>query len=469
MMNNVGLIVVLSCFTLAALAIGPHELLVLANERSSNSIEIAREYAALRRIPEINVVPLNLPGPVGGAVEITAADFVTYIWTPALRAMRERGIGDHILAWAYSTDFPTTVKTAPTMSIQGMTFLRTGRAPPDRVEKGTYGSPLFAGPNPAVQGSEMHPSATLDTFSEWLREDMPAPSMMLGYTGERGNTKETVLKCLRRGVASDRTWPSGTVFFVTSADVRSTCRQWQFAGASQELRQLGVRSEVTRTFPAGRADIMGVMMGSSTVDPGKSNRYLAGSMAEHLTSMAGVFQSEGQTKLSVWIEAGVAGSAGTVVEPMSAWPKFPSARFYVHYANGCSMIESFFQSIRCPLQILLVGDPLARPWAPTNATLRLEGLPGEPVSGTLKVRAEVKSEPGRGYRRFLYLLDGRAVGRDQELVLDTSPLREGPHELRVVAYGVGLVRDQLFVEKTISVGRSRKTEVGSRKSEVGGQ
>ena len=440
-----------------ALGLGPHELLVLVNDRSSNSVEIAGEFVRLRGIPEINVVRLSLPAYAGGAtVDIAQDDFTREIWTPALKALRERGIEDHILAWVYSADFPTTINTVPAISLQGITFLRNVPVAPPEVEKGTYASVLFAGPNPAVQGGENYASRTFDTFSEWLKDDMPLPSMMLGYTGERGNSRETVLKCLRSGIASDGTRPTGTVFFVTSDDIRAQCRQWQFEPVRRDLIQLGVRAETTRAFPAGRKDIMGLMMGTADLNPGADNRYLPGSMAEHLTSMAGAFQTPSQTKISAWIEAGTAGAAGAVVEPMSVWQKFPSARFFVHYANGCSMMESFFQSIRCPLQLLIVGDPLARPWAPTNVVLRVEGLESNTVSGVVKAHAEARSGPGCRYWRFLYLLDGKAVGRSADLVLDTSAIPEGPHQLRVVAYGPGLVRDQVFVERTVVVGNAAR-------------
>ena len=69
----------------------------------------------------------------------------------------------------------------------------------------------------------------------------------------------------------------------------------------------------------------------------------------------------------------------------------------------------------------------------------------------MKLRAEVKAEPGYGYRRFLYLLDGKTIGREQKISLDTTALKPGPHTLRVVAYGTGSLRHQVFVEKTIIV------------------
>ena len=436
----------------SALALGPHEVLVLVNEASSNSVAIAGEFVRIRNVPEINVVRLNLPAYAGGAnLDVSPATFTADIWTPALKAIRDRGIGDHILAWVYSVDFPTTIGTTPKLSIQGITFLRNVPVASEKVERGTYASSLFAGPNPVTQKAEMYASQTFDVSAETFRDDMPLPSMMLGYTGEHGNSRETVVKCLNSGVASDGTRPTGTVFFVTSDDVRSRCRQWQFESIRRELRPLGVRAEVTGVFPTGRQGIIGLMMGAEKASPGKGNRYLPGSMAEHLTSRAGEFQNASQTKLSAWIEAGAVASAGTVVEPMSAWPKFPSARFFVHYANGCTVMESFFQSLRCPLQILLIGEPLARPWAPTNAVLEVGGLGEGAARGVLQLRAEVKAPPGSGYHRFLYLLDGRTAGRERELRLDTATLAEGPHTVRTVAYSTDLVRSQVFVEKTITV------------------
>ena len=35
----------------------------------------------------------------------------------------------------------------------------------------------------------------------------------------------------------------------------------------------------------------------------------------------------------------------------------------VHYARGCSLAEAFYQSVYAPYQLMIVGDPLCRPWA----------------------------------------------------------------------------------------------------------
>ena len=341
----------------------PREVLLLANSRSPDSLRIAREYASLRNIPKENVVDLDLPSSIlEPEAQISPEDFMRFIWEPAQAAIRERGLQSKILAWIYSVDFPVRVTTDPPMSLMGMTFVRGHVPASDVISKGSIISPFFAGPDkpdgPAAEGQP------LSWFHDILKDRMPLPSMMLGFTGSRGNDVETILEGLRRGVQSDGTRPTGTVFFVTSDDVRSRCRAWQYPAAAAELQSLGVGARITDQFSNNERSILGFMMGGASVNPLYGGGvYLPGCMAEHLTSAAGIFHISDQTKLSAWIFGGASATAGTVTEPLAIWTKFPSARFYVHQAKGFSILESFYLSIRCPLQILLVGEPLARPFA----------------------------------------------------------------------------------------------------------
>ena len=52
-----------------------------------------------------------------------------------------------------------------------------------------------------------------------------------------------------------------------------------------------------------------------------------------------------------------------MAEPLNFWQKFPVPAMHVHYAAGCSLAEAFYQSLAGPWQTLVVGDPLARPYA----------------------------------------------------------------------------------------------------------
>jgi uncharacterized protein (TIGR03790 family) len=424
-------------------ALGPHELLILANGSQPDSIEVAKAYARLRSVPDSNIIVLRMSAwDPKKSVAISAAEFTRLIWTPAMHAAKARGIDDHILAWAYSTHFPIRIATQPPISLQGLTFVRNHMPTAKAIAEGTYASPLFAGPD-GPKGNGYGPQ-TFDASKQLLREEMPLPSIALGYTGPRGNTKAEVLSCLRTGTFADATRPEGSVYFVTSENIRSRCRQWQFPSSASGLRKAGINAVVGTSFPEGKRDVIGIMMGEPTVKPETVGRFLPGCFAEHLTSTAAMFDLNAQTKLSRWIARGATASAGAVWEPMSIWAKFPNARIFNHYGAGCTLIESFYQSVRCPLQSMLVGEPLAAPWAP-EASLSINGIKkGERVKTPCSIGRRLSTKPGVYFNRTIYLVDGLVVGDGSSFELDPARLDPGRHTLRVVAYRTGFVRSQIF-------------------------
>jgi uncharacterized protein (TIGR03790 family) len=424
-------------------ALGPHEVLVLAHKGSPGSLALARRYVEWRHIPPSNLVELDLPPEYAtGKLAIGLAAFKSQILKPAVTAARDRGIDGHILAWVYSTDFPTRVDTPQPVSLTGATFLRGNLPVAEAILKADYVSPLFAGPERLR--TTRSAAQTFDRYARWLGRDMPLPSMMLGYTGERGNTIDEVRAALWRGVQSDHTAPTGTIYFVTTGDVRSTCRAWQYEGGRLELARQGVRAVVSSTFPTGQTNVLGLMTGSASVKPERVGAYLPGAVADHLTSFGGAFDHASQTKMTAWIKAGATLTAGTVAEPRALYQKFPTARFYLYYAQGCTAIESFYQAVSCPFQILMLGDPLASPWA-ADDRLSIVGLPQEPVSEAFTLKSTWQQRDAmRFYSRNLWFLDGRPMGNHAQLAVDVASLKAGAHEVRVVAYSTGLVRQQVF-------------------------
>lgn len=439
------------CALPVAYGLGPHEIALLVNEDSPDSKTVAESYANLRKVPRENIIALR---PAGNAREtplsISVEDFRERIFDPAQAALVRRGLDDHVLAWVYSVGFPTRISGSPDLSLTGATFVR-GRAPrTEAVERGTFVSPLFCGPS--GPGGVAHFAQSLDVTREWIGVDMPLPAMVLGHTGPRGNRVSEVLAGLRRGAASDATSPSGTVYLVEGSDVRARCRQWEFVPAAEEILRMGVDVRVVDRPPARAARVAGVMMGAAQVDPAAMGTFVPGAVGDHLTSLAGVFDGDGQTKLTAWIAAGATAAAGTVTEPYAIWMKFPHARIFAHQAAGCTVIESYYQAVRCPLQLLIAGDPLAAPWAPCDAAVTLEGMPAGPWAGEVRVSASVAGAGRAHYSRLLFLVDGRVRSREPVLWLDARPLASGRHTLRAVAYRTGFVRHQIFAEHEFEVG-----------------
>ena len=459
-MNAVKLCLIILCLATpcAVRALGPHELVIVVNKESESSRTIAQDYAELRGVPRQNIIYISLAGDDTPSDTMTREQFTESIWKPVTRTIRDRHL-EHALAWAYSDGFPIRIETGQhDCSLLGLTFTRNRDPAPEEIRGGTCRSSLFAGPN--MPGQSALQSQSFDRLAALHGPDMPLPSMILGATGPRANTIDEISLYLANGVRSDHTAPSGTIFFVTSDDVRSTARAWQFAQARDDLAALGVRSEITPDFPEGRGDVLGIMMGTERLQHVDRNAYLPGCLSDHLTSWAGAFDHAGQSKISEWLRAGMAGSAGTVVEPYAIWMKFPNAWLYVHYASGCTAIESYYQSISCPLQMLIIGDPLAQPWAPRAKVILGNVVAADDARG-YEVQAIVQSSHKGSYRRFMFLVDGRAVTgieRRSVLTFQTAKMKNGSHTLRAVAYRTGPVRSQAFDERTFEVRNGRIVE-----------
>jgi len=66
----------------------------------------------------------NVKALIGSISTVIVFTLVLAIAGTMRRAIRERGLSDHILAWAYSIDLPVRVRTDPLVSITGLTFVR---------------------------------------------------------------------------------------------------------------------------------------------------------------------------------------------------------------------------------------------------------------------------------------------------------------------------------------------------------
>jgi hypothetical protein len=450
----------------------PHEVLLLVNKQSQPSLLVANTFAAARQIPKRNVVYLDIPeNAYGGTATISPEQFTKLIWEPANAVAKERGIDRQILAWVYSVDFPIRVKTDASdrkqMSVSGLTFMRNKMPGLDLVEEGKYLSKLFAGPNErlklnlgamslGLQQRGVGLEAKVPPEAAWLQrglgERMPLPSMMLGYIGENGNDVPTVLATIERGQRSDFRGMRSGIYFVMDDDVRSTCREWQFYPTVNELQQRSIAATVTTNFPAGARNVMGMLMGAEKVDPSAVGSFAPGAMAEHLTSWSAEFQKP-QTKMTEWLKAGATGSAGAVVEPYSNANKFPSARFFSHYAAGCTMLESFYQSIACPLQNLLLGDPMAKPYA---VPLSVNILGADSIENDFTYLALAKCRVQNVQFLYSFLLDGQEVSpvsEDNSIHIRLLKLSDGYHELRAVARIKHMVEFSASFDKPIMVNK----------------
>jgi len=478
------------CWTASARAGGgPENLFLVVNASSPDSVAIANAYASLRGVPPINVLML----PWQESTESIDIDlFRSELLTPVLQAIDARRLAAQIHCIAYSSDFPWRIDFSqelpealrsqelhkfPAGSLTGMTMLygavRSGQGPVWLDPRSNrYWRPLDADGVPR----------STDGFRGWHHYDAQGNvadsgnryllAVMLGVTAGRGNSVPEIVRGLESASAADGTKPPGTIYFAANDDVRSTTRSPAFSPIVRELQALGVRAEIiSGVLPKSRQDVAGLMTGAADFDwQASGSRIVAGAICENLTSYGGIFTpTAGQTPLSAFIRAGAAGSSGTVIEPYALQAKFPHPAIHVHYCRGATLAEAFYQSVQSPYQLLVVGDPLCRPWATiprvdvalaaSGTTIDADG----PLSGPIELvpRATVatkRSPPGAGpadgpadgpdtnaIERYTLFVDGVQLAEcppGGRLRLDTAALADGHHELRVVATESSAVRSQ---------------------------
>jgi hypothetical protein len=138
------------------------------------------------------------------------------------------------------------------------------------------------------------------------------------------------------------------------------------------------------------------------------NAFVPGGMADSLTSFAGIlYQATGQTTLLAFMNAGASGSYGTVVEPCNWLQKFPSPQDYFYQYRGFSLAESYYLSLANPYEGLIVGEPLAAPFArpPVGNWVNLPA--NSVLSGATNLTLQcIASTPNRPVQQVDLYLDG---------------------------------------------------------------
>lgn len=171
-----------------------------------------------------------------------------------------------------------------------------------------------------------------------------------------------------RGAAAGQSAAIGKAYLLRTKDAPRNVRAASYADAQRMVG--GVIKVDVGDAPAleEKQDVMFYFIGAAQVDKLDSNRFLPGALADHLTSFGGELTGTKQMSSLRWLEAGAAGSYGTVVEPCNLPGKFPSVGLLMQrYLAGETLLEAYWKSVAMPGQGLFIGDPLARPYGGRDA------------------------------------------------------------------------------------------------------
>lgn len=457
------LLVLLAVASPALAGGGPENVFLVVNSTSWASQTVANHFIELRQIPSSNVFYIDW---TGGFEIIEGETLRDKILTPVLDAIDRRGLLSQIDYIIYSSDFPYAAdlskelsrakfidQATPICSLNSATYLWNlvlARAPILMDFQINHYMRAFGSRSTEEPTRGFHSWVGWGNSGELLEAGGQnyMLSTMLAVTSGRGNSVREAVAYLERSATADGTHPKHTIYFSKTGDVRSTSRAPEFPAAVEALDKLNVRAHVTtEVMPISRSDVAGAMIGIANFSWTQSHsKILPGAICENFTSFGGkMVEDSSQTPLSEFLRYGAAGTSGTVVEPYAMPEKFPSPMMQVHYARGCTLAEAYYQSVFSPAQLLIVGDPLCRPWADIP-TVRASGVkPKDRVSGVLSISPQASVANGGKVDHFELFVDGRrqASAREKEtLDWNTKGDADGYHELRVVAVAAGPIETQ---------------------------
>jgi uncharacterized protein (TIGR03790 family) len=311
---------------------GPEELAVIVNDADPVSIKIAEYYVSRRRIPKTNVIHVNFRP---GRTSLMRAEFQKI--KNVVDAITPRHVQAYALAWT----IPYRVEC---MSI---TTAFAADFDEDFCSK-TCGS---------TKQSPYFNSSSRRPYDDYHIR----PTMALA-----GGSFIEVKRLIDRGVASDHTFPAGTGYLVSTSDKARNVRAVNYPEIIQRYLNSSLDMRLVREdYIKNRSRVLFYFTGIKYVKALKTNHFVPGAIADHLTSAGGDLTSSGDQMSSLrWLEAGVTGSYGAVVEPCNFLTKFPQPGVVINrYLQGETLIESYWKSVAWPGEGIFIGEPLAAPFS----------------------------------------------------------------------------------------------------------
>ncbi|HEY5602166.1 MAG TPA: TIGR03790 family protein [Gammaproteobacteria bacterium] len=305
------------------------EVAVIVNTADKNSVEIARYYLKLRKIPDKNLFEISF---TPGTAELNRKEF------QALYSSLTQRLPANIQALVLTWNIPYRVDCMSITTAFAMGFSE------EHCANGCE----------ATKASPYYDSNSLQPFTDHAVR----PAMMLA-----GESLDQVKQLIQRGLRSDGAFPSGTGYLVETSDRFRNTRSYIYDRLIARMRGIVDLERINTDYIKNRNDVLFYFIGAAQVEDVSTNVFLPGAIADHLTSKGGMLDGSDQMSSLAWLSAGATGSYGAVIEPCNFPQKFPNLGVVVsRYLQGESLIEAYWKSVEMPGQGLFIGEPLATPF-----------------------------------------------------------------------------------------------------------
>jgi len=311
-------------------SLSANELAVIVNDSDPLSIKIAQYYQQQRKIPATNIIHINF----NPEYKILPVDIFKKI-----KLSVDKQTPSHVQAYAL-----TWMQTYRV----GCMSITTAFAAGYNKEFCSIGCKKTR-PSPYFNSEKSNP---YDEY-KWR------PTMALA-----GKNFNDVKLLIDRGVLSDYSQPQGSAYLLETSDKNRSTRAIFFPQINKEFNKLWAINTLKQDSIKNKTDVMFYFTGKTHVKNIKSNHFLPGAVADHLTSAGGILSGSKQMSIMEWLKAGATGSYGAVIEPCNFVQKFPHPGIMMHYyLRGNTLIEAYWKSVAWPGQGIFTGEPLAKPFA----------------------------------------------------------------------------------------------------------
>ena len=324
----------------------PSDVVVIINDKSSDSREVGTYYVKKRGIPAKNVCHIECPA----TEEISEDDFEKLIRAPVKSFLAKTGLRETADYLVLTKGIPFKTKTWA-MSVDSVLMCMDLGLEYKNLKKGV--------PNPYF-GKDEHFSHNKYSFYLATRLD--------------GRTTKVAKALVDRALAAK---PEKGIFIFDTTPARNSgdYRVYQFdmKRAHDNLIRKGFISylDESRDFVGGRNNIMGYISWGSNdecydMKLYRSNRFRPGAIGDTaVSSSARTFgpYTSGQSLIADLIDAGITGVKGYVSEPFVSAIASPTILFD-RYLSGYNLAESFWMASRYIVwKDIVIGDPLCAPYA----------------------------------------------------------------------------------------------------------